>query len=223
MNPGFRIRLDFPRVAAATVASAAGIATSTLADNQNRLGIARGIAPVAPGLRLAGPAFTVRVAPADNLLVHKALDVAAAGDVLVVDGYGCESHALFGELLALHARRRGLAGVVVDGYVRDVAGIRACGLPVFARGACPAGPYKNGPGEIGHPIVCGGLVVQPGDLVVGDDDGLVVVSAVDAAAVVAAAALQAEREQQTLAAIEAGTWDRAWIDPALRRLGCEGV
>jgi RraA family protein len=223
MNPGFRVRLDFPRVPADLGARAKELAASTLADNQSRLGVSRGIWPVAPGLRLAGPAFTVRTAPADNLMVHKAVEAASPGDVLVIDTCGCESHAVFGELMALQARRRGIGGVVVDGFVRDVAAIRACGLPVFARGACPAGPYKNGPGEIGYPVACGGVAVQPGDLVVGDDDGVVFIAADAARRVVEQAAVQAEREARTVEAIAAGTWDRTWIDETLRSKGCEGV
>lgn len=125
--------------------------------------------------RLCGPALTVRVRPGDNLMVAKALDLARPGDVLVVDARGSLGAAVAGDLLCTRARRRGLAGLVVDGAVRDLPGILPLGLPVFARGVTTVAPRKHGPGEILYPVVCGGLVVHPGDLVVGDEAGLVVV------------------------------------------------
>jgi regulator of RNase E activity RraA len=152
------------------------MAASTVADAQQRLWVLDGgIGPMWAGAACVGPALPVYTRAGDNLAVHHALDLAEPGDVLVVNGQGDTTRALVGELLAARAFRAGLAGVVVDGAVRDVHAFSAIGLPVFARGATPAGPYKHGPAEIGYPVACGGVVCAPGDIVCGDADGVVVV------------------------------------------------
>ncbi len=127
-------------------------------------------------LALCGIALTVRVRPGDNLMIHKALTLAQPGDVLVVDGSGDVSHALVGGLMRLAALARGVAGVVVDGAIRDVVEWAQGELPVFARGHSHRGPTKDGPGEINVAVSCAGLTVAPGDLVLGDADGVVAVS-----------------------------------------------
>lgn len=127
-------------------------------------------------LALCGVALTVRVRPGDNLMIHKALTLARPGDVLVVDGSGDVSHALVGGLMRLAAEARGVAGFVLDGAIRDVAEWADGELPVFARGYSHRRPSKDGPGEINVPIACAGLAVAPGDLVLGDADGVVAVS-----------------------------------------------
>lgn len=170
---------------------------------------------------LAGPAFTVKVRPGDNLLLHKALDLAAPGDIIVVDGQGDMSNALIGELMVLWAIKRGLGGIIIDGAIRDVGRIRTVSIPVYAAGATPAGPYKEGPGEINFPVVCGGVVVQPGDIIVGDADGVVVINPRDAASVLEKASAKSRDEQQTLVDIEDGTWSRAWVDATLAAKGCD--
>lgn len=170
---------------------------------------------------LAGPAFTVKVRPGDNLLLHKALDLAAPGDIIVVDGQGDMSNALIGELMVLWAIKRGLGGIIIDGAIRDVSRIRTVSIPVYAAGATPAGPYKEGPGEINFPVVCGGVVVQPGDIIVGDADGVVVINPRDAASVLEKASAKSRDEQQTLVDIEDGTWSRAWVDATLAAKGCD--
>ena len=146
----------------------------------DRLHGAVGLRPVPATLgdtRLVGPALTVLTRPGDNLVVHKALDLARPGYVIVVDGAGDETRALVGDLLCRYAAARGVAGLVVDGAVRDIRDLATLGLPVFARSVSHLGPFKNGPGEIGVPISVGGMAVTAGDLVVGDDDGVVAVSA----------------------------------------------
>jgi regulator of RNase E activity RraA len=127
-------------------------------------------------LVLCGGALTVRVRPGDNLMIHKALTLAQPGDVIVVDGSGENSHALVGGLMRLAAIARGVAGFVLDGALRDVAEWAEGGLPVFARGFSHRRPSKDGPGEINVPISCAGLAVAPGDLVLGDADGVIAVS-----------------------------------------------
>lgn len=220
--PGLRIGdLNFPRVEASICQRARHLPTGNVADCINRLFAVRGLRPVGGGsdVHLCGPALTVRTAPADNLFIHKALDVAHPGDVLVVDACGGRSHALVGEIMTRYAERRGIAGLVIDGPVRDSRELGDLRLPVFAAGTSPFGPWKNGPGEIAYPVACGGVPVMPGDLVVGDADGVVIVPRADAAAVVAAAEAVHSRELGIFGDIESGRLDRAWVDAALRVMG----
>lgn len=126
-------------------------------------------------LGLCGVALTVRVRPGDNLMIHKALTLVQPGDVIVVDGSGELSHALVGGLMRLAALARGVAGFVLDGAIRDAAEWAEGELPVFARGVSHRRPSKDGPGEINVPIACAGLVVAPGDLVLGDADGVIAI------------------------------------------------
>jgi regulator of RNase E activity RraA len=165
------------RPAAAVVERFRRVPVSAVADAQQRLWVLdAGIGPMWAGAACVGPALTVYTRAGDNVAVHRALDLAEPGDVLVVNGQGDTNRALLGGLLAARACRAGLAGCVIDGAVRDVDELVASGLPVFARGATPAGPYKHGPAEIGYPVACGGVVCAAGDIVCGDSDGVVVVS-----------------------------------------------
>ncbi len=173
---------------------AAVLPTANIADAQERFGVPRGITPVWAGARLAGRARTVRTRAGDNLFIHRALAVAQPGDVLVVDGEGDTSRALIGDLIARRALQAGVAGFVVDGAVRDVEELAALRLPVYARAITPAGPYKHGPGRLDVPVSIGGVVVAPGDLLVGDGDGVVVVPADQAEAVLTGAEAVLERE-----------------------------
>jgi regulator of RNase E activity RraA len=152
--------------------------TSVISDQMERFGAVAGLRAL-PGTtlepRLAGPALTVLTRPGDNLAVHQAIDLAEPGDVLVVDAGGHVDRAVMGEIVYRYAVARGIAGVVIDGAVRDGADIAAGPVPVFSRGVTHTGPWKDGPGEIRGPIAVGGVVVCCGDVVVGDADGLVVV------------------------------------------------
>lgn len=222
---GFQVRTDHGRVPRSLVEefAAAHLPASNIADVLGRSRtVADGITPVGdPTVPLVGTALTVRTRPADNLMVHKAIDIAEPGDVIAIAGDGDGAHALIGELMCMHARRRGVAGFVVDGPVRDGAAIRALGFPVYARGLTPRGPFKDGPGEIGVPISCGGAVIDPGDLLVGDGDGVVVVPADSAADVLADAKAVLAKEAEIMQQIEAGVWDRTWVDETLHRRGPE--
>lgn len=134
------------------------------------------IKPVAPGTKLVGTAVTVMACPGDVLYVIRAADVAQPGDVVVIDGGGCAELAMIGDGISYYMQKhRGISGVVVDGGVRDVKGIRRLGFPMFARGTSARIHGADGPGAINVPIACGGVVVSPGDVIVGDDDGVVVV------------------------------------------------
>lgn len=168
--------LAFRRAEAELIDRFRVLPVANIGDAMDRLGIVDpAIHPVWAGARTAGSAFTVWTRSGDNVVIHQALDIASPGDILAINGGGDVTRALFGELMGLRAKVRGLGGIVIDGAVRDAADLGALGLPVFARGTSPAGPYKNGPGRLLVPIALGGVAVRPGDVIVGDGDGLVVV------------------------------------------------
>lgn len=177
------------------VARYAAVPAANVGDAQERFGIAVGLGPVWAGARLAGPARTVWTRSGDNLYLHRALDVAEPGDVIVVNGHGDLSRALMGDLIGIRAQRLGVAGFVIDGAVRDADALGELGLPVFACGVTPAGPYKNGPGRLDVPVAIGGVVVHPGDIIVADADGVVVVPSETAEATLLAAE-EIERNEQ---------------------------
>jgi regulator of RNase E activity RraA len=194
------------------------IPTSLVSDCLDRLRGTIGLRPLhASGATLAGCALTVRTRPGDNLFVHKALDLARPGDVLVVDGGGHVGHALVGDILAAYARSRGIAGFVIDGAIRDVDGFRD--FPCWARGVAHRGPWKDGPGEIGAPVSIDGMLVSPGDLVVADADGVVALSRDESSGVLVRARAKAAEEREQRQAIAEGRWDRTWVDAALRARG----
>ncbi len=215
------IRRDFERVAPDLVAQAGVFAASILADVAGRRGTMHGrIAPLAPTMRLAGPAFTVEVRAGDNLMIHAALALARPGDVLVIDGKGDRSCALMGSIMMNACRQLGLAGVVIDGAVRDTEELVELGFPVYAAGANPNGPTKFVPGRINWPISCGGVSVRPGDLVVGDADGVIVVERERVASLLAPAAQKVRDERTRIAEIQAGkNLIPGWLDAALRAAG----
>lgn len=193
-----------------------GIPTSAVSDCMGRLSGTCALPPVHNGAWLRGTAFTVRVRAGDNLYIHEALRRLTPGSVIVVDGAGCLDRALIGEIIMSLARVRGATGFVIDGAVRDVAAFRAADFPCYARGVTHRGPYKDGPGEISEPIVIDGQVVYPGDLVLGDEDGVLFVRPQDAAALAAAARRKLADEAAALAAIAQGTYDERWVDAALQ-------
>ncbi len=221
-NIGFRILPMPPRPPKKLVKALAAMVTAHLSDNMNRI-VAGGAAlrPMHRGGKLCGPAFTVKVAPGDNLMVHKAIDTAAPGDVIVVDAGGEITHAIIGDIMSSLAEKRGVAGFVINGAIRDAAEIGARGFPVYARGVTHRGPYKNGPGEINAPIALDGMVVHPGDIIVGDADGVVAVPLAHAEEVLALARAQLAKETATLKDIAAGKADRRWVDELLRQRGCD--
>ncbi|MEU7830022.1 MULTISPECIES: methyltransferase [unclassified Nonomuraea] len=180
----------------------AALPTANIGDAMDRLGILDSrIRPVWPGARVAGRAFTIWTRSGDNALIHQALEVVGAGDVIVVNGGGDESRALIGELIGQRAKNSGVAGFVIDGAVRDAEGLGEMGMPVFARAVTPAGPYKNGPGHLGRTIAVGGVAVAPGDLILGDADGVVVVPLAEAERVAQAAEAVFSLEEGKRAAI----------------------
>lgn len=222
MNVGFRIVRRARKVAPEIVARCRALPVANISDVMARMsaGGAR-LRPMHAGAVMAGPAFTVRTRPGDNLMVHKALDLAEPGDVIVVDAGGDLTNAIIGEIMVAYAERRGLAGMVIDGAIRDSATLRVGDFPVFAAGITHRGPYKDGPGEINVSVALGGMLIEPGDLVVGDADGLLCLPFDHAATILDAAEAKHKAEEATLAALRAGApQDRVWVDAALRRLGC---
>lgn len=186
-------------------------ATAVISDNLSRLPGAVGLRPFhGHGRTMVGTALTVRTASGDNLMIHKALDLVRPGQVIVVDGGGDTSRALIGEIMANIALSRGAAGFVLDGAVRDAAALAILDLPVFARTAIHRGPYKNGPGEINVPVSVGGMVVTPGDIVVGDADGVVAFPYAIARTLLDAVRIQEAKEAEIMKSIADGTYVGAY-------------
>lgn len=222
MAAGFRIAKRTRCVTAAQIAAFDGIPVANVSDCMARAtGGGPRLRPIHERGTMAGPALTVRTRPGDNLMVHHALDLAEPGDIIVVDAGGDLSNAIIGELMQLHAIQRGVGGIVINGSIRDVGALRAGALPVYAAGVTHRGPYKDGPGEINVPVAFDGMVVMPGDLVLGDEDGFLCVPFDQVDAVHKAACAKQAAEAVQMAAIKAGTIDRSWVEATLRRLGCE--
>jgi regulator of RNase E activity RraA len=223
-GPGFRIRHDIERPSPDTVAGLGEFDTPAISDLMNRLyTMVPAIHNVTdPQLRILGAACTVTVYPGDNLMVHKSLDVAEPGDVVVVDAGSSMMNGVLGDLISTKARHRGIAGFVVDGLIRDLPDIQALGdFPVFARGVSPIGPLHRGPGEINHAISAGGIVVNPGDVVVGDRNGVVVVPRTIADELLERLCTRAAVEATYTAAVRRGDFDNNWVDSLLAANGVE--
>ena len=216
---GFRIVTDVPRTPPDLVEAFRGKASSNVGDAMGRFHFMDPGVVSRTGLPVCGVAVTVSARPGDNLMVHKALEVASPGDVVVVSTNGNTTSAIFGELMGTTAVAARLGGIVVDGAIRDVDGLRALGLPAFSRSVTPGGCDKDGPGEINVPIACGNTVVAPGDLIVGDGDGVVVVPREDAAEVLERVILLEANEAKRIAAIGAGELFKPDIDDTLRARG----
>ena len=212
---------DFERVSPAIVERAAGFAASILADVAGRRGTLDGrIQPLAPAMRLAGPAFTVEVRAGDNLMIHTAMTMAKHGDILVIDGKADRTCALMGSIMINACKKLGIGGVVIDGAVRDTEELRELGFPVYAICANPNGPTKFVPGRINWPISCGGIAIRPGDLLVGDADGVVVVEREKAGSLLDDAAKKVADERARIAEIVAGkNLQPKWLDGSLRAAG----
>ncbi len=222
MTLGFRVFPSPSRAPKETIAALAKHAVSNLCDSMGRTHNAAGgtLRPMHRGGKLCGPALTVRTAPGDNLLIHKAIDMAQPGDIIVVDGGGALDAALIGDIMTSYAVTRSVAGFVIDGAVRDTEELALRDLPVYARGISPRGPTREGPGEINVAISIGGTVVHPGDIVVGDADGLVFVPPAQADAVLAAVNALLAKERGLLDSITQGKADRRWLDETLKAKGC---
>lgn len=182
--------------------------TGNIADNNNaafRQGVMdTGIKPLDRKMKMIGRAFTARCAPGDNLGLHQALNTAQPGDVLVIDVHGYSQAGHFGDMMATACKVRGLAGVVIDGSCRDASDICALGFPVFSRGVNPSGTTKAAAAVLNVPVSCGGIIVNPGDLVFGDGDGVVVIPQEDEDNVLRAAEAKYEHEKDIIKELQAG-------------------
>ncbi|KAA5971418.1 RraA family protein [Pantoea sp. M_9] len=214
------INRNITRVSDEDTRQAAEYQAAILADVAGRRGTLHGrIKPLAPGMRVAGPAITVEVRPGDNLAIHAALAIAQPGDVIVVDGKGDISCALLGEIMATQARASGIAGIIIDGAVRDADALASQPYPIFAAGLNPCGPTKLLPGRVNYPVSIAGAQVQAGDLIVGDIDGVVVIPRENVKKVIALAKQKLAAETQRIAAIAAGDTRAPWVEQALREAG----
>lgn len=218
-NVGLRIFSHINRPPQALIDGFAGIPVANIADNMNRMSCMNARIRPVNDVPLLGPAFTVTSRPGDNLMLHRALDLAQPGDVVVVDAQGDLTNSIMGELMALWAKKRGIGGIIIDGAIRDIGALKKMDIPIYAAGVTPAGPYKDGPGEINVPVACGGVVVHPGDIVVGDEDGIVVINPGDAEFLLEKAKAKSRMERKVMEDIANMAWDRTWIEKTLGERG----
>lgn len=221
MTIGFRI-LKRDRVACAEhVAAFAQLPVANVSDCMSRMTAAGPtLRPMHRSGGMAGVALTVKARPGDNLMLHAAIDRAVPGDVIVVDAGGSLDNALMGELMLAYAIKKGVVGFVINGAIRDLDNFRETNLPTWAAGVTHRGPYKDGPGEVNVPISIDGMVINPGDIIIGDSDGVLCIPINEAEAVLKATQAKSDAEIKQMAAIEAGTNDRSWVDRALEERGC---
>lgn len=221
---GFSVHQRLRSVADEDIKRFRALPVANVSDVMNRIPAAGpSLRPMHRAGVLAGRALTVRTRPGDNLMIHKALDMAIPGDVIVADAGGDLTNALIGELMVAYAKKKGVAGFVLNGAIRDYGSISQDDFPVFAAGVTHRGPYKDGPGEVNVAIAMGSLVVEPGDLVLGDEDGIVAVPIDAVDTIYAAAQAKHVAEAAQLAAISEGANDRSWVDHTLVKLGCSGL
>jgi len=214
---GFRFQTVIERADPALIAELAKYPTPNIADAMNRFRVMDpGMKQANEGDFVAGPAITVMCAPGDNLMFHKALALAKPGDIIVGNYFGHMQGAGFGGLMARTAKAVGVAGIIIDGAIRDVEDFKELNLPAFSRTVVASGCFKDGPGEVNFPVQVGGVVVMPGDIVIGSKDGIVVVPKADAAYVLQEAKAIFEREVKRVKEIAAGVVFKPDIDNTLR-------
>ena len=221
-NIGFRI-LEKPRkVDRNLLEQFKDVVTPHVSDNLNRMyaGMDK-LRPYHKEGKLLGIALTVKTRPGDNLMAHKAIDIAEPGDVIVIDAGGDTTNAIVGEIMLRLALKKGIKGFVINGAIRDLAAFKNGNFPVYALGVTHRGPYKDGPGEINVPISLGGTLVNPGDIVLGDEDGVVIIPAEQAAQILEKVRQQEKTEKRIMESIENNTIDRSWVDEILMKKGCQ--
>lgn len=219
-NVGCKIIKDFDRPDRALVEAFRGLPVANIDDCMNRTAAIDGAIKPLNKTPLLGTAFTVRVPEGDNLMFHKAMDLAKPGDVIVIDAGANTKRAIFGEIMATYCKTRGIAGLIVDGAIRDADALEHMDFPVYARAKTPNGPYKNGPGEINVPVNIGGRIICPGDIVLGDYDGVIVIKPENAAELAAAAKgieVKEAKIMETMA--KDGSYSRPWVDELIASLG----
>jgi regulator of RNase E activity RraA len=222
MAIGFKIWRRRRKVDAGLVERFRSLPVANVSDVMSRM-TAGGprLRPMHGGGVMAGPALTVKSRPGDNLMTHKALNIAEPGDIIVVDAGGDLTNAIIGELMLAYAEKKGVGGFVINGAIRDYGSIHAGKFPVYAAGVTHRGPYKDGPGEINVTVAMDGMVIEPGDLVIGDDDGILCIPYDAAEAIYKLAHAKHASEEVAFKAIASGTSDRSWVDKELAARGCE--
>lgn len=170
---------------------------------------------------MVGPALTIKARPGDNLMLHKALNMIEEGDIIVISNGGDRSQSLMGEIMAAYAKSKKVGGFVFDSPIRDIDVLYDLGVPIYATGATPGGPFKEGPGEINVPIACGNIHVNPGDIILGDSDGVIVIPRQDAAALLEVAKKFSANDKAKLQAAMKGASDRSWVEKSLEAKGCK--
>lgn len=222
MAIGFRIMDRKNSVDLQTAKKFLNLPVANVSDCMSRLtaGGSR-IRPMHKSGQLAGPALTVKTRPGDNLMLHKTIDLAKPGDIIVCDAGGDLTNSLMGELMLSHALKRGVSGFVLNGAIRDAEAFLDINLPVFAAGVSHRGPYKDGPGEINVSVAIDGMVIKPGDLIIGDWDGVLCVPLKEVDTILKKTEEKQASEIQEMRKIEAGRWDRSWVDKMLIERGCE--
>lgn len=226
MSLGFRVYTERPMPDPALVAAFGEMAAAPVADSMGRAcSMNTEIRLMSPrtGKTMAGVALTVKTRPSDNLMIQEALNLAQEGDVLVVDNGGDRACALMGEIMFSYAKLKKLAGIVVDGPIRDLDCLEELGLPIYAAGSIPGGPTKTGPGEVNVPVTCGGIGVCPGDIILGDSDGVIVIPRQEAPALLEKATAFCAQDAAKTRAAKDGTCDRTWVRKALLERNCEIV
>lgn len=220
-GPGFRIQKNINRLSDDLILRFKEFPTPDISDLLNRLyTMSADIHNVVNNKTIVGSACTVKVYPGDNLMVHKSLDIAKPGDIIVVDTLGADRNAVLGDLVAQKAKHRGITGFIVDGLVRDLEGLQYVGLPIFAKGITPIGPLHRGPGEINFPITCGHTVVNPGDLIIADINGVVVVQQNYASELLDRLYLQKARLAEYVENVKKGIFSNQWVDEILEKGNC---
>lgn len=217
---GLRIFTKVNRVSRERFKKLMEVTTGNVCDAMDRFGaMDYQIKPVDSGMKCVGTAITVKARPCDNLIVYKALEISQPGDVIVIGIYNYTASSTWGDLTSLIGKEKGLAGMVTDGLVRDVFGIKEVGLPVFSRGSIPTSPFKDGPGEVNVPITCGGIFVRPGDIIFGDVDGVVVIPQENVDQVVRRAFEIAAEEEKKVKDIKSGHLIPDWVERSLKEKG----
>ena len=219
MTAGNRIYLRRPNDAEPLLEAFRTLPAAVVADCMSRLpALAAEInlktAPKKP--IMCGLAVTVKARSGDNLMLHKAMDIAGRNDVIILSNEGDRSQSLMGEVMATYARQRGMEGIVLDGPVRDIEGLSRMDFPIYAAGVTPGGPFKDGPGEINVPIACGKIHVAPGDIILGDADGVIVVPRQDAARILEDALAYLQVDERNFELAKTGSLERGWLDETLR-------
>ena len=222
MTIGFRILEREQKIELKTAEKFLSIPVANVSDCMSRLTAGGAtLRPMHKSGQMAGPALTVKSRPGDNLMLHKAIDLAEPGDVIVCDAGGDLTNSLMGELMLKHALKRGVGGFVLNGAIRDIDAFLEYNLPVFSAGVSHRGPYKDGPGEINVSVAIDGMVIEPGDLVLGDWDGVLSVPIQEVESILQSAKLKQSAELKEMVKIEAGEWDRSWVDRTLVERGCK--